>query len=285
MISNATEYYHATSLKDALKKLGKNGENIPVPVTGAFHLIAGKLRAATCLVDISATGLDAIKLEGKKVSIGGTATFQQIVKSKDLPPVIREAARAYSTIIQRNATTLQDVLFGYATYFDLLTALLAHDTQVTVAGKGKKVVPLAQFFSKENRAVLSNSEVATKVTFKLLSGDVGGSLQRIALTDGDAVAILNVVAVLKMSGKKVSEAKIAVGGGLPAPVRLPAIELELAGKSLDAALVESVAAKVAGMIEPESDFRGSAQYRKQISGVLVRRAIEEAFQMAKGRSL
>jgi CO/xanthine dehydrogenase FAD-binding subunit len=285
MFPNVQEYHHATTLKDALKKLGKNGEQVPVPVTGAFHLIAGKLRAATCLVDISAVGLDAIKVDGKKVSIGGTATFQQIVKSKDVPPLIRKAAQAYSTIIQRNTTTLQDALFGYATYFDLLTALLAHDTQVTVQGKGKKVVPLAQFFSKENRAVLSNQEVATEFSFKLLSGDIGASLQRIALTDGDAVAILNVVAVLKMTGKKCAEARIAVGGGLPAPVRLPAIEQELTGKSLDAALVESVAGKVAGMIEPESDFRGSAQYRKQISGVLVRRAIEEAFQMAKGRSL
>jgi carbon-monoxide dehydrogenase medium subunit len=285
MISSAKEYYHATTLKDALKKLGKNGDEIPVPVTGAFHLIAGKLRAATTLVDISAAGLDTIKVEGKKVSIGGTATFQQIVKSKELPPVFREAARAYSTIIQRNTTTLQDALFGYATYFDLLTALVAHDAQVKVGGKNKRVVQLTRFFSRENRDVLSNSEVATEFTFKLLSGDVGGSLQRIALTDGDAVAILNVVAVLKMTGKKVSEAKIAVGGGLPAPVRLPAIEQELAGKTLDAALVESVAGQVAGMIEPVSDVRGSAQYRKQISGVLVRRAIQEAFQMAKGRSL
>jgi carbon-monoxide dehydrogenase medium subunit len=229
--------------------------------------------------------LDTIKVEGKKVSIGGTATFQQIVKSKELPEALRNAARAYSTIIQRNATTLQDALFGYATYFDLLTALLAFDTQVTVQGKAKRVVPLAQFFSKENRAVLSNQEVATEFSFKLPSGDTGASLQRLALTDGDAVAILNVVAVLKMTGKKCAEARIAVGGGLPAPVRLPAIEQELTGKLLDRALVESVAGKVAGMIEPESDFRGSAQYRKQISGVLVRRAIEEAFQMAKGRSL
>ena len=285
MISNATEYYHATSLKDALKKLGKNGEQIPVPVTGAFHLIAGKLRAATCLVDISAVGLDAIKVDGKKVSIGGTATFQQIVKSKELPEALRNAARAYSTIIQRNATTLQDALFGYATYFDLLTALLAFDTQVTVQGKAKRVVPLQQFFSKDSRAVLSNQEVATEFSFKLPGGDTGASLQRLALTDGDAVAILNVVAVLKMTGKKCTEARIAVGGGLPAPVRLPAIEQELAGKALDAALVESAAGKVAGMIEPESDFRGSAQYRKQIGGVLVRRAIEEAYRQAKSREL
>ncbi len=285
MFANVQEYHHATTLKDALKKLGKNGEQVPVPVTGAFHLIAGKLRAATCLVDISAVGLDTIKVEGKKITIGGTATFQQIVKSKNLPEAVRKAAQAYSTIIQRNATTLQDALFGYATYFDLLTALLAFDTQVTVQGKVKRIVPLTQFFSKDNRSVLSNQEVATEFSFKLPSGDTGASLQRLALTDGDAVAILNVVAVLKMTGKKCAEARIAVGGGLPAPVRLIAIEQELAGKSLDASLVESVAGKVAGMIEPASDVRGSAQYRKQISSVLVRRAIEEAFQFAKGRSL
>lgn len=289
MISAAQEYHHATSLRDAIKKLGKNGEQVPVPVTGAFHLIASKLRAATCLVDISATGLDYVKVEGKKVAIGGTADFQQIVKSKELNETLNglvpKAARAYSTIIQRNTTTLQDVLFGYATYFDLLTALVALDTQVKVQGKQKRVVPLTQFFSKDNRAVLSNQEVATEFTFKLPSGNVGASLQRLALTDGDAVAILNVVAVLKMSGKKCAEARIAVGGGLPAPVRLGAIEQELVGKSLDAALLESLAGKVAGLIEPVSDVRGSAQYRKQISGVLVRRAIEEAYRNAKGKEL
>ena len=57
MFANVQEYYHATSLRDALKKLGKNEQQIPVPVTGAFHLISSKLRAATCLVDVSAVGL------------------------------------------------------------------------------------------------------------------------------------------------------------------------------------------------------------------------------------
>jgi CO/xanthine dehydrogenase FAD-binding subunit len=299
MFANVQEYHHATTLKDALKKLSQNGEQVPVPVTGAFHLISGKLRAATCLVDISAVGLDTVKVEGKKVTIGGTATFQQIVKdlSEVLNGVVSKSARAYSTIIQRNMTTLQDALFGYATYFDLLTALVALDTEVKVQGKpssrdaegsgrqAKRVVPLAQFFSKDNRAVLTNQEVATEFAFKIPAGDTGASLQRLALTDGDAVAVLNVVAVLKMTGKKCAEARIAVGGGLPAPVRLTAIEQELAGKSLDAALVESVAGKVAGLIEPSTDIRGSAQYRKQISGVLVRRALEEAYQFAKGRTL
>jgi CO/xanthine dehydrogenase FAD-binding subunit len=94
-----------------------------------------------------------------------------------------------------------------------------------------------------------------------------------------------VVAVLKMTGKKCAEARIAVGGGLPAPVRLTTLEQELAGKPLDAALVESVSARAADAIQPVSDVRGSAQYRKTISGVLVRRALAEAYQFAKGRSL
>jgi CO/xanthine dehydrogenase FAD-binding subunit len=289
MFANVQEYYHASSLRDALKKLGKNEQQVPAPVTGAFHLVSSKLRAATCLVDISAVGLDYVKLEGRKIAIGGTATFQQIVTSKELNEALNgllpRAARTYSTKIQRNATTLQDVLFGYATYFDLLTALLALDTQVKVQGKTKRVVSLQQFFAKDNRAVLSNQEIATEFSAKLPSGDVGASLQRVALTDGDAVAILNVVAVLKMTGKKCAEVRIAVGSGVPAPVRLAQLEQELTSKPLDAALVESVSAKASDLIQPISDVRGSAQYRKQISGVLVRRAIEEAYQFAKGRSL
>lgn len=289
MFANVREYYHATSLRDARKRLGKNNEQVPVPVTGAFHLISSKLRAATCLVDVSGVGLDYVKLDGRKLAIGGTATFQQIVTSKELNEalggLLPKAARAYSTKIQRNTTTLQDVLFGYATYFDLLTALLALDAQVKVQGKQKRVVPLAQFFSKDNRAVLSNSEIAAEFTAKLPSGNVGASLQRVALTDGDAVAILNTVAVLKMTGKKCAEIRIAAGGGLPAPVRLTALEQELTGQMLDAALVESVSAKAGDLIQPVSDVRGTAQYRKQISGVLVRRAIAEAYQQAKGRAL
>ena len=289
MAGTVQEYYYPKDLRDALKKLGRNDEQVPVPVTGAFHLISSKLRAATCLVDISAVELDYVKVGAKKLAIGGTATFQQIVASKELNEVLNgllpTAARAYSTKIQRNATTLQDVLFGYATYFDLLTALLALDTQVTVRGKQKRVVPLGQFFSKENRVVLSNQEIAAEFSAKLLTGEVGASLQRLALTDGDAVAILHVVAVLKMAGKKCVNARLAVGGGLPAPLRLSTLEQELTDKPLDTALVESVCAKVAGLIQPVSDGRGSAQYRKLISGVLMRRAVEEAYRNAKGREL
>ncbi len=68
-------------------------------------------------------------------------------------------------------------------------------------------------------------------------------------------------------------------------MRLTALEQELTSQTLDAALVESVSAKAGELIQPVSDVRSSAQYRKQISGVLVRRAIAEAYQQAKGRAL
>src|ERR1035438_842435 len=101
MFANVQEYYHATTLRDALKKLGKNDGQVPVPVTGAFHLIASKLRAATCLVDISAVDINYVKIEGRKLSIGGAANFQQIVASKEfntaLNGLLPRAAQAYST--------------------------------------------------------------------------------------------------------------------------------------------------------------------------------------------
>jgi CO/xanthine dehydrogenase FAD-binding subunit len=289
MAATVQEYYYPKDLRDALKKLGRNDEQVPLPVTGAFHLISSKLRAATCLVDISGVELDYVRVDGRNLAIGGTATFQQIAASKELNAALNgllpRAARAYSTRIQRNTTTLQDVLFGYATYFDLLTALLALDTQVTVRGKQKRVVPLARFFSRENRTVLSNQEIAAEFSAKLPAGEAGASLQRLALTDGDVVAILHVVAVLKMAGKKCVDARLAVGGGLPAPTRLSTLEQELTDQPLDTARVESVCARVGELIQPISDGRGSAQYRKRISGVLMRRALEEAYRNAKGKEL
>jgi carbon-monoxide dehydrogenase medium subunit len=289
MFQNVKEYYFPKNLRDALAKLGKNRSEIAVPFCGAFHLVRTKLNAATSIVDISRLGLDYVKVERGTVRIGGTASFQQIVASPKLNSVLNgllpKSAQAYSSKIQRNATTLQDVLFGWATYFDLLTALVALDTQVTVQGRAKKSVPLAKFFQKDKRAVLGNKEIAAEFSFRIPSGHVGASLQRLAVTDSDTVAILNVVAILRVDGRKCVEARIAVGGGLPVPVRLTALEKALAGKKLDAAMVESVSGKAADLIQPISDFRGSASYRRQISGVLVRRALEEAYQNATGKAL
>jgi hypothetical protein len=42
MFANVQEYYHATPVRDALKKLGKNDQQVPVPVIGAFELIGGR---------------------------------------------------------------------------------------------------------------------------------------------------------------------------------------------------------------------------------------------------
>ena len=75
--------------------------------------------------------------------------------------------------------------------------------------------------------------------------------------------------------------RLAVAGGGSAPVRMGAVERSLAGQRLTTDRLESVAALVEAAVSPQADFRGSAEYRRSMAGVLARRALAEAAGLAK----
>ena len=70
-------------------------------------------------------------------------------------------------------------------------------------------------------------------------------------------------------------ARIALGAVAPTPMRATGAEQRMTGRTLDQALLAEIAAEVAREISPISDVRASAEYRREISSVLTRRALEE----------
>ena len=165
------------------------------------------------------------------------------------------------------------------TYFDLLTALVALDAQVVLQGKTRQKIPLQHTFTGQHQSLVEN-ELVKEVVFKIPSGRIYSSFQRVALTEAD-VSILSVAVLIKLSGRKCSLARIAVGSGLPCPIRIPAVEEELVGRTFNEISINSASQKIGTKIEPISDIRGSAEYRKEISGVLLRRALTECLRKAE----
>jgi CO/xanthine dehydrogenase FAD-binding subunit len=80
---------------------------------------------------------------------------------------------------------------------------------------------------------------------------------------------------------RVSRARIALGGVGPAPVRARAAEQVLIGEPATDALFRAGAAVVSDGLEPESDIHASADYRRHLAGVLVRRALSTAHSRAR----
>jgi len=83
-----------------------------------------------------------------------------------------------------------------------------------------------------------------------------------------------------LEGDRISEARIALSGVAPQPVRVPAAEALLAQATPGPEAIAAAAAQVAADVDPSSDLHGSAAYRRHVAGVLVRRTLEQATQRA-----
>jgi CO/xanthine dehydrogenase FAD-binding subunit len=80
----------------------------------------------------------------------------------------------------------------------------------------------------------------------------------------------------------ITQARLAVSGISESPIRVEAAEAILAAQTLTPNLIDTVTAAVVSAADPDySDYRGSAEYRRQIASVLTRRAVETAWQQER----
>ena len=89
----------------------------------------------------------------------------------------------------------------------------------------------------------------------------------------NSAAIVTVAAVVSVSGGKVAECRIGLGGVAASAIRAPSVEKALAGKPLDRASVEAAAREARHDISPSDDAYASAWYRARVTPVHIRRAL------------
>src|SRR5262249_61580046 len=108
------------------------------------------------------------------------------------------------------------------------------------------------------------------------AGGCGGCCSEIARRHGD-FAIVAVAAVLGLDGdRRIAFARVALGGVGPAPLRIEAAEAALLGERPGDEAFRLAAELAAQAMDPPSDIHASAGYRRQLAGVLVRRALAVA---------
>ena len=149
---------------------------------------------------------------------------------------------------------------------------------------GIRAIRAENFFDANFTTSLNPNEVATEVRFDLPTGTTGWSFEEIARRHGD-FALAGVVIQLGLDGGSISDPRIVVFGVGATPVRLAAAETRVAGASkLDDALLDHVMADVAAALNPPGDIHASAEYRRHIAGVLVRRGLPRALEDAQSRA-
>jgi len=254
-------------------------------VAGGTDLVVQGDRSLRWLVDLSRLPLRYVKTRRGAWVIGATSTMADLEHHAGLrrfaDGILPEAAGTAGSPQIRNMGTLGGSLANASPAGDLAPPLLALDARAVVAGRGRRTVPLERFFRGPGRTVL-NGGLLVEVVIPARPAPPGGraawSFHKLGRLQSD-IAVVNAAAGVAVDrGGRCTWARIALGAVAPTPLRARQAEAGLVGRSFDAAAVAAAADRAAREARPVSDVRGSADYRRAMSRVLVARALGDCLE-------
>lgn len=273
MIPAPFDYTRADSVDHAIQLMSDN-EDAKILAGGHSLLPLMRLRLArpSLLVDIGRIGdLSYVREDGDMVAIGALTRHHDVANSdalRQLCPILAHAAGEIGDPQVRHVGTIGGSVAHADPASDMPTVLLALGAQMVVQGSGgSRTVGAADFFKGFFEPDLASNEVLTEVRVPK-TGDRGWSYIKFHRRAQDW-AIVGVAALAGSNGDGTAVALTNMG---ERPLRATAVEQALAGGADPA----TAAQQAAEGTSPPSDTFGSAEYRRELSKVLVRRALEEA---------
>jgi carbon-monoxide dehydrogenase medium subunit len=193
-------------------------------------------------------------------------------------PVLSQAVWWLASPQIRNVATVGGNLANSAPSADCAPPLLVLGAKLTIQGpNSRRKIPIEEFFTGPGNNCLNETEILTQIEIPAIAPKAGMSFLKIGRVIRD-LAISNVAALLVMEKKTCQKIRLAAGAVAPIPIRLRSVEEMMVGEKITPKLLEQVCKKTQQEVDPISDVRSSAEYRREVTGVLVRRAIEQAMQ-------
>jgi carbon-monoxide dehydrogenase medium subunit len=222
------------------------------------------------------------------LTIGATTTHREIEASavvRQHLPIVSAMERTVANARVRNQGTIGGNLCFAEPHSDPATLFLALEASVVIVGGGeRRVVALGDFILDAYSTSLQKGEILTEVRLPLLPAGAGAAYKKFGIHERPTVGV-GVVLIAGPDGS-ITDARIAVGCVGPKPDRIAEAEAVLKGIALsdfDARLKEAAAAAGAA-VEPVDDLHGSAEYKRHLVSVFVRRAATEALAAARSHS-
>lgn len=285
------DYQAPRSLPGALRALADYGADAKVLAGGQslVPLMNFRLARPACLVDLNGVDvLAGIEQVDGRVEIGTMTRQRDVEQSEALRrslPLLAEAVGFIGHPAIRNRGTFGGSLAHADPAAELPVVAVALDAQMILERTGsQRIVPAEQFFVDYLATALEPDEVLTRVILPVPGAGTGWSFLEIARRHGD-FALVAVAAQLGLDEVgRVASARIALGGVGPRPVRASSTERALMGEEPGEHLFRAAGVAAAAELEPDEDLHASADYRRHLAEVLVRRALGQALARCGGTS-
>jgi len=278
------------TVKEAAEMLSHYGENGRLYAGGTELLLAMKhdLLRYEHLVDIKTVpGLNGIEIGNASLHIGATATHRAIEQSSPVRknfPVLAEMANHVANVRVRSTGTLGGNLCFAEPHSDPATLLLALQAHVHVQGRsGERTLGLDELIIGAYETALAPDELLLGIDIPLMVKTQRAAYLKFQIKERPTLG-LALVLNLDESGRSVSKARAAVGSVSAKPCRSDQADALLAGprEKVEKQLADA-AQVLADAADPVDDLEGSAEYKRHLIGVYLKRAFAKALSSSVSR--
>lgn len=288
MIPAQFDYHAPKSLDEAIALLAKNAGSVKVLAGGQSLIPAMRFRLATpeVLIDINGIRqLEYVREQAGYLAIGSLTretTLEESPLIAERYPLLFDTAKVIADPLVRQRATVGGNLAHADPANDHPATMLAYAASVVARGpKGERVIAIDEFFTGLFESALEPGEILTEIRIPRPSPDSGGAYIKIERKVGD-YATTGVAVQLEASGDVCRAIRIGLTNVSPTPMRAIEAEQRLIGQPLTEANLKAAGALAASACDPSSDLRGSADYKRDVTRVILARAVALAFSRAKG---
>src|SRR5690348_9707801 len=271
--------------------LKRHGEKARPLVGGTDLLIqlrAG-VRRPDYIVDLKhIKDLRQIKFDAKKgMRLGAAVPCIEVYESEVMRkhyPGLTEAAHLIGSLQIQSRASVGGNLCNGSPAADTTPALIALGAKCRVVGPaGERLVPVEDFCTAPGRTVLQPSELLVEFQIPSPARTSSDAYLRFIPRNEMDIAVVGVGAAvtLDLTDDRISEARIALGAVGPTPIFAREASQALAGKRINDEAIERAAQLAIAAASPIDDMRGTAEFRRHVTGVLTRRTLAKAIERAR----
>jgi CO/xanthine dehydrogenase FAD-binding subunit len=283
-------YVAPTTVDEARELLtGNPGSKVFAGATDLIPQIRSGRPEPSVLVDLKRIEqLVSINESGGTWTVGAAAPTSALTANAAFTaafPGLSEASGLIGSDQIQNRSSWGGNLCNASPAADSVPALVANGARAVVASAdGTRTVPVAEIVTGPGQTSLADGEFIVEFEVDTPVAHTADAYLRLTPRTEMDIAVVGAAVRVTMDGDTCTAASVALGAVAPTVVRVPAAEAALVGSTLDDATLDAVAEAASAACNPIDDKRGTIEYRRQVAGVLAKRAARIAAERAGASS-
>jgi CO/xanthine dehydrogenase FAD-binding subunit len=282
MKPGAFEYVRPESLEEATAVLGEHGDDAKVLAGGQslVPLLNMRMARPAVVVDINRVlSLDNIDRTDAAARVG--ALVRQAVAA-GVHPLVDRALPYVGHFVTRNRGTVGGSIAHADASAELPLVLVALAGSVVAASAaGRREIPAESFFLTHFTTCLEPTELVAETVWPQPAPGAGFAFEELALRAGDYALAMAACALRVHEGRAVGT-RVAVGSVADRPTLLPEVAGRVDGRELTPEVAREVGVAARQAVDPPDGLHASGAYRRELTGLLVERAVLSAWRDAVG---